>query len=317
MLILSRWLCDDAWKTIDFIYSEPFINASSQNFLTNNHEQILNPRHYNNVQEVQVHRQVQKKLNYGRIMGHFKQSLNYSLDDNDEKNLDDMILSYIAKKIEERESRCQTATEESQPSNNTVKLHDGCVYNINDVKNPTVHRGKGRPPTKRLKAFNEVHNKVESTSNSQQVNLNSGEKENEVSGRRCGLCHKTGHYAPKSDIEEILDLYAEIPTFHPDYKPIIDKMPPNLVKRAFDQLLNIKCNPVLPEEITEKSDQIEQYLRHKLIVYEQTENSSFSDKAVQTDALDKATQTEGINFLEQIKKANILLTDATSILSNI
>src|SRR3954451_2745716 len=130
-----------------------------------------------------------------------------------------------------------------------------------------------------------------------------------------------------ADIEEIINLYAEIPTFHPDYKPIIDKMPPSLVKRAFDQLLNIKRSPVLPEEIAEKSDQIEQYLRHKLIVYEQTkirrafvysmdtDNSSFSDKAVQTDSLDKATQTEGIDCLEQIKKANILLTDAINILS--
>ena len=42
----------------------------------------------------------------------------------------------------------------------------------------------------------------------------------------------------------------------------------------------------------------------------QIENISFSDKAIQTDSLDKATQTEGIDFLEQIKKANILLTDA-------
>ena len=75
-----------------------------------------------------------------------------------------------------------------------------------------------------------------------------------------------------ADIEEIIDLYVEIPTFHPDYKPIVDKMPPSLVKRAFDQLLNIKRNPVLPEEITEKSDRIEQYLRHKLIVYEQAKN---------------------------------------------
>ncbi len=52
-----------------------------------------------------------------------------------------------------------------------------------------------------------------------------------------------------ADIEEIIVYYAEIPTFRPDYKPIIDKMPPSLVKRAFDQLLNIKRNPVLPEEI--------------------------------------------------------------------
>ncbi|GES93515.1 hypothetical protein GLOIN_2v1817918 [Rhizophagus clarus] len=85
-------------------------------------------------------------------------------------------------------------------------------------------------------------------------------------------------------------------------------MPPSLVKRAFDQLLNIKRNPVLPEEITDK---------RLLDTRMQTENSSFSDKAVQTDSLDKATQTESINFLEQIESANMLLTDAISILSNI
>ncbi|RIA80691.1 hypothetical protein C1645_838258 [Glomus cerebriforme] len=164
ILMPSRWLHDDA--------SELFINVSSQNFLTNNHKQILNPRHYNNVQEVQVQRQIQKQLNYSRIMGHFKQALNYSLDDDDEKNLDDMILSYIVKKIEEHESRCQTATEKSQSSNNAVKLHDG------------------------------LHNKVGSISNSQQVNLNSGEKENEVSECRCDLCHKTKHYTPKCPNKE-------------------------------------------------------------------------------------------------------------------
>ncbi|GBC33868.1 uncharacterized protein OCT59_019206 [Rhizophagus irregularis] len=136
-----------------------------------------------------------------------------------------------------------------------------------------------------------------------------------------------------TDIEETIDLYAEIPTFYPDYKPIIDKMPPSLIKRAFDQLLIIKRNPVLPKEITEKSDRIEQYLRNKLIVYEQaknrrafvysmdtgmqTEDNSFSDKATQTDSLDKATQTDDIDFLGQIKRVNMILINAVSILSNI
>ncbi|CAG8490141.1 39055_t:CDS:2, partial [Gigaspora margarita] len=64
-------------------------------------------------------------------------------------------------------------------------------------------------------------------------------------------------------IEEIIDLYAQIPTFHPDYKPIIDRLPPSIVNKAFDQLLNFKRNPVLPEEITERSDRIENYLRQK------------------------------------------------------
>ena len=141
-------------KNIDSIYSEPFISASSQNFSINNNEQILNPRHYNNVQEIQVQRQVRKKMNYGKIMGHFKQALNYSLDDDDENNLDDLILSYIAKMVEEREIKDQSATTEPfQASNNTVKLHDGRVYNVNDVKDPTVRRGKGRPPRKHLMKY--------------------------------------------------------------------------------------------------------------------------------------------------------------------
>ena len=49
----------------------------------------------------------------------------------------------------------------------------------------------------------------------------------------------------------------------------------------------------------------------------QTEDSSFSDKATQTDSLDKATQTEDIDFLGQIKRVNMILIDAVSILSNI
>ncbi|CAB4412278.1 unnamed protein product [Rhizophagus irregularis] len=180
MLMPSRWLHDDALKNIDSIYCEPFINASSQNFSNTNNEQILNPRHYNNVQEVQVHQQVQKKY------------------DDDENNLDDLILSYIAKRVEEREARYQsTTTNEIQPSNNTIKSKDGRVYNVSDIKDPTVRQGKGRPPTKRLKAFNEVHNKVGSTSTSQQINI--GCEENEINGR---MCHKTGHYAPKCPNKE-------------------------------------------------------------------------------------------------------------------
>ncbi|CAI2191489.1 10210_t:CDS:1, partial [Funneliformis geosporum] len=89
-------------------------------------------------------------------------------------------------------------------------------------------------------------------------------------------------------------------------------------------------------EITEKSDQIEQDLHNKLIIYNnaksqkaflynidtgmQTKNSTFLDKVIQTDSLDKATKTEDIDLstkLEQIKKTNALLIKVKSILSNI
>ncbi|PKY49843.1 hypothetical protein RhiirA4_423268 [Rhizophagus irregularis] len=65
------------------------------------------------------------------------------------------------------------------------------------INNIFWDQGKGRPPTKRLKAFNEVHNKVGSTSTSQQINI--GCEENEINGR---MCHKTGHYAPKCPNKE-------------------------------------------------------------------------------------------------------------------
>ena len=56
--------------------------------------------------------------------------------------------------------------------------------------------------------------------------------------------------------------------FHSDYKHITDRLPDNLVKRAYQGLLNHSKNPVSLEMISEKSDRIESYLRHKLEVYE-------------------------------------------------
>jgi hypothetical protein len=76
-------------------------------------------------------------------------------------------------------------------------LHDRYIYNINDIKNPTVHQNKSKPSNKWLKAFTEVYNKIKSTSNQQEVNISCKEKENETSRRKCSLCHKIGHYTSK------------------------------------------------------------------------------------------------------------------------
>ncbi|GBC53424.2 hypothetical protein GLOIN_2v1472483 [Rhizophagus irregularis DAOM 181602=DAOM 197198] len=164
MLMPSRWLHNDTWKNIDSIYCEPFINTLSQNFSNTNNKQIFNPRHYNNIQGVQVYQQVRKKMYYGRIMGHFKKN--------------DLILSYIAKRVEEREARYQsTTTNKIQPSNNTIKSKDGCVYNVT------------------MSVILKIQLCVRSTSTSEQINI--GCEENEINGRRCRLCHKTGHYVLK------------------------------------------------------------------------------------------------------------------------
>ena len=60
--------------------------------------------------------------------------------------------------------------------------------------------------------------------------------------------------------------------FHSDYKHITDRLPDNLIKRAYQGLLNHSKNPVSLEIISGKSGRIESYLRHKLEVYENSLN---------------------------------------------
>jgi hypothetical protein len=61
---------------------------------------------------------------------------------------------------------------------------------------------------------------------------------------------------------------SEALMFHPDYRYITDKLPVSLVKRTHQRLLRHSRNPILPEQITEKYDRIEDHLRHTLEVYQ-------------------------------------------------
>ena len=67
--------------------------------------------------------------------------------------------------------------------------------------------------------------------------------------------------------------------FHSDYRPIIDKLPDSLIKRAYQGLLNHSKNPVPLEMISGKSGRIESYLRHKLEVYENSLNRKHKSMA--------------------------------------
>ena len=53
--------------------------------------------------------------------------------------------------------------------------------------------------------------------------------------------------------------------FHPDYKHITEKLPLGLVNRAYQRLLH---HYPLPEQISEKSERIEEYLRRTLKIYQ-------------------------------------------------
>ncbi|GBC12716.1 protein FAR1-RELATED SEQUENCE 5-like [Rhizophagus irregularis DAOM 181602=DAOM 197198] len=202
MLMPTRWLLDDAWNHIDSIFNEAFIGTSSKNLKPIHDDNIdqriyLNPRHINHVQEVEIRYYTQKKVDYGRIMGHFKKALNYSFDNNDQKNLDDIILAYIAEKETIMTQLERGNVLKDNNTNNQLKLSDGHTYDVDDIGNPLKRQGKGRPATKRLKACNEQKNKASTTQKSQKENVLYEENIENSNGRKCGLCHKMGHYAPK------------------------------------------------------------------------------------------------------------------------
>jgi len=54
--------------------------------------------YYNNIQEIQIRECIQKKINYGQLMRHFKKALDFSLKDNNQDRLDNIILAYIFEK---------------------------------------------------------------------------------------------------------------------------------------------------------------------------------------------------------------------------
>ncbi|PKK70859.1 hypothetical protein RhiirC2_779140, partial [Rhizophagus irregularis] len=77
--------------------------------------------------------------------------------------------------------------------NNVVKLSDGRVYDVDDIKDPLIHHAfneENEVSVKRMK-----HTNVSCEKGDIEVNGNTG-------GRKLGICHKTGHYAPKCPSKE-------------------------------------------------------------------------------------------------------------------
>ncbi len=70
-------------------------------------------------------------------MGHFKQALNYLLDDDDQKNLDNIILAYISEKESKQEKEAQLKRKrvpvDNQDSNYELELSDDHAYSVDDI----------------------------------------------------------------------------------------------------------------------------------------------------------------------------------------
>ncbi|RIA83905.1 hypothetical protein C1645_833075 [Glomus cerebriforme] len=102
-----------AGPVLDSELKEPFIGTSSKNLKQTDiicYQDDFIPKYYDNIQKVQVHQYIQKKLNM--------------------VDLWDIL-------------------------NNEMKLTDGRVYDVNNIKNLIKHWAKGRPSGKCLKAYNE------------------------------------------------------------------------------------------------------------------------------------------------------------------
>ncbi|CAG8570679.1 11785_t:CDS:1, partial [Cetraspora pellucida] len=189
----------------------PFIGTSSKNLKQSNHalqQSTFISKHYNNIQEVQVHQYLQKKTQYGQLIRHFKKALNYSLKDNDQSDLDNIILAYIFKKEAKLNAAVQlergNILSENMDLDNMLKLPDRHVYNINDIKDPIKYQGKGRPAGNRIKAYNEnekANSSVSKRGNASK-NLENTVGNDNTSEHKCRLCSKTGHYAPKCPTKE-------------------------------------------------------------------------------------------------------------------
>ncbi|CAG8810835.1 35706_t:CDS:1, partial [Gigaspora margarita] len=82
----------------------------------------------------------------------------------------------------------------------SIILSNGHIYNVDDVKDPIACKDKGRPPNQQLKAFNKECQA--SNSKTQQVSIDYVDSENSANKRKCRLCHKTGHYAPRCSNKE-------------------------------------------------------------------------------------------------------------------
>jgi len=63
--------------------------------------------------------------------------------------------------------------------------------------------------------------------------------------------------------------------FHSDYKYITNSLSDSLVKKAYQSFLNHSKNFILLEMISEKSDLIKLYLKHKLKVYKNLLNKKY------------------------------------------
>ncbi|CAG8608356.1 5848_t:CDS:10, partial [Gigaspora margarita] len=168
-------LQDEAWACIDSIFNEQFIGTSTKHL---------------------------KQANYTTL--HQPKALNYSLEDNDQGNLDDIILAYISEKKAKLNAKMQSERNiltENMNLNNEIKLPKRQIYNIDDINNPLKCQGRGRPAGKWLKAYNKKIDNSKVQRKNTEVTLAVNENRNNGK-RKCRLCHKTGHYAPKCPSKE-------------------------------------------------------------------------------------------------------------------
>ncbi|RHZ78356.1 hypothetical protein Glove_165g180 [Diversispora epigaea] len=172
MLMPTQWLQDNAWDNINLIFNEPFVRTSSKNLKPIHNDDdsqraYLIPKHYNNIQEVEIR-------------------------------------PYITEKELKQQNKSQPKKRKVLEDKNSIdelKMPDGRIYDVDSIEDPVKRQGKGRPAVKRLKACSEQKNKADINKiQKENVYEEDGKDLNDssnVNRRKCGLCHKIGHYSSK------------------------------------------------------------------------------------------------------------------------
>ncbi|RGB33615.1 hypothetical protein C1646_761534 [Rhizophagus diaphanus] len=65
-----------------------------------------------------------ENIEYGQLIGHFKQASNYLLNDNNQNNLDDIFLVYISKKKVKLNAKAQFELEGINILNENINLNN-------------------------------------------------------------------------------------------------------------------------------------------------------------------------------------------------
>ncbi|RIB26545.1 hypothetical protein C2G38_2266531 [Gigaspora rosea] len=119
-----------------------------------------------------------------------------------------------------------------------------------------------------------------------------------------------------TDIEEIIDLYAEIPSFHEDYKYLLNKLPPSLINDAWKRLITRKRNSLTKIEASYINSEIESFLKREIERYNRQKLQYYKEVETKSHCIVIPVSNPEKSGLEEETKSRISNSSSNSLLYN-